>query len=362
MRIGEMVEFLCASFEKQKGILLVGPPGVGKTCGKMQAARRLGWDYYGICMPLADPAYLMGYPYRENGTAGHVPFGVLGKCLKSTRPCVLDLDEFGGATDTTQKAALRLVQFREVGEHWLPDHVVITASSNDIGHGAAVLGMIEPLKDRFDTIVQIEPNLDDTVVYGMANGWSGCLLAYLRNAKPTANAPLGALFDWKPEKSMKSGGATPRGWEAVAKWENDGFLDQSWGHELVCGKVGIGRGTEFMEFRRLQSQLPDLDSIRLDPEGAPVPTDMGARLFVAISLGASLTADNFGQTVKYLKRMDQMMRAYSIRDAFRAENSLRADKRLPAGYKPLSSAREFTAWACSDDGKAIMGADAALKR
>lgn len=345
MRISEAMALFERSLPHKRRILFVGPPGVGKTVGKMEACKRIGWDYLGICTPLADPAFLLGYPYRDGGKADHAPFGQLAKALEATKPTFLDFDELASATETVCKAALRLFQFGEVGQRRLPDCVVLGASSNDIGHGAGVMGLIEPLKDRFHSIVSIETNVDDTVVFGLANGWPSDLCAFLRN-DPSA------LSDWKPCKSMQSGGSTPRGWADVAQWINLGIDDP----EVITGKVGKSAGTKYLAFRDLIGELPDVDACLLDPMGSPVPENPSARFLVAMALASKLTAGNFGQAVQYLNRLPAMFRAFSIRDAFRAEAARRADKKLPAGWKPLSGSRDFTAWATSDDGKAVMSA------
>lgn len=345
MRISEAMALFERSLTHKRRILFVGPPGVGKTVMKMDACRRAGWDYLGICTPLADPAFLLGYPYRVNGTADHAPFGQLARALEATKPTFLDFDELGGATETVVKAALRLFQFGEVGQRRLPDCVVLGASSNDVGHGAGVMGLLEPMKDRFHTILQVEPHIDDTVTYGLAAGWPSDLLAFLRN-DPSA------LSDWKPCKTMQSGGATPRGWGDVAEWINLGVEDS----EVICGKVGKAAGTKYLAFRELIGELPDVDAVILDPAGSPVPENPSARFLVSMALASKLTAGNFGQVLTYLNRLPAMFRAYSIRDAFQAERTRRADGKLPAGWKPLSGSRDFSSWACSEDGKAVIGA------
>ncbi len=145
MRIGEFGDFLEKSLPKKKKTLVIGPPGVGKSFSYDTACRRLGWDFLPICTPLCDPAYLLGYPYRDNGSAGHAPFGQIARALAATKGTVLLFDELPSAAETVTKAALRLFQFGEVGSRKLPDCVVLAAAGNDTQHGAGVLGLIEPL-------------------------------------------------------------------------------------------------------------------------------------------------------------------------------------------------------------------------
>lgn len=328
-------------------LLVLGPAGIGKTAVPTALAKRLGWGCEGICMPLVNPTFLMGYPYRENGHADHAPFGALSRLMKAESPMVGILDDLGGATGETCKAALRFLQFREVCGKPLPDCVRLIALSNDIGHGMTIEGLVEPMKDRFVSIVNVEPSVDDTVVYGHANGWPAWELAYLRN-NPAA------LHDCKPLKSMQRSGATPRGWEGVARLDRGGYLDLSVGPELLAGAVGKGQGAAAMAFRGLVNELPDVDGCILDPENSPVPDNPSAVWLVSTALAAKMNGSNFGQCTRYLGRLKQMFRAYAIRDAIAVENIRRRDNTLPQGYAPIHSSRDFTAWANSEDGKGIL--------
>jgi hypothetical protein len=236
-----------------------------------------------------------------------------------------------------------------VGERRFPDCVRLIALSNDSCHGAGVIGIIEPAKSRFDSIINVEPHVEDTCAYGLARNWPAWLLAYLRNQPD-------ALYDYKPTKSMQIGGSDPRGWERVAKMDRLGLLDTPAGVELVHGRVGKGRGTQALAFRELVNELPDIDAVLLDPDSAPVPENPSARFLISMALAGKINARNFGQAVKYLNKLPAMFRAFSIRDAFRAEAQRRRDKSLPKDYAPINTSRDFTAWAVSDDGKDVMAA------
>lgn len=349
MRIGEYEQLLEVALPLRQQLLAVGPQGIGKTQVPEDLCKRWGWDCYAVCMPMIDPSFLMGYPFRENGTAGHLPFGVMASVLNAKKDTLLILDEIGGASDTVIKAGLRFLQFGEIAGKKVPDCVRTIALTNDVTHGAAVLGMIEPAKSRFDSIVNVEPDVEDTVRYGLVNDWPTWLLGYLRNSPD-------ALYDYKPSKSMQIGGSDPRGWERVSNMEKLGLLDKPFASDLVCGRVGKGRGTEALAFRELQAELPDIDSLILDPENAVVPANPSARFLVSCALSAKMNASNFGACLKYLGRLPAMMRAFSIRDAFRAEAQKRKEGKFPKDQKPLSASRDFTAWSVSQDGKDVMSA------
>lgn len=346
MRVGELGEILDVVFKLRRRALLVGKPGVGKTFSFMQSAERLTMNFIGICSALEDPSTIRGYPSRgENGEATHCLFDGIARAFKATEPTVLCFDDLGMASESTMRAIIRLFQFGEIDNRKLPEHVVLCAATNDVGHGAGVYGMLEPLKSRFHTIIEVETNVDDVVGYGLANGWPAWLCAYLRNA------PDG-LHDWKPSKSMMVDGACPRGWEYLAEWDNAGVDNP----EVWAGCVGKGRASSAHAFKQLINELPDIDAVLMDPDVAPVPENPSARFLVSMALAARLGAGNFGTVLKYLNRLPAMFRAFAIRDACRAENQKRTAGKLPKDYRAISSSRDFTAWAVSSDGKDITAA------
>jgi len=351
MRVGEYAEFLADALKLNKQLLVVGPAGIGKTQIPEDFCKANDWDCGAMCMPMIDPPFLMGYPFRENGVAGHLPFGILARAMKATKPFLLILDEFGGASTTTLKAGLRLMQFREVCGARLPDCVRVIALSNDVGHGADVQGIIEPMKGRFDAIINVEPHVDDTVRYGLSRNWSPWLLAFLRNSPDS-------LCDYVPLKSMQVGGSDPRAWEKVNTWDQEGFLDKEIGTELICGRVGKGHGTKALAFRQLVNDLPDIDGVLMDPEGAPIPENPSARFLVSMTLAARMNGGNFGSCVKYLNRLPAMFRAFSIRDAVRAEAAKKREGKLNKDHKPIHASRDYAAWATSKDGTDIVAAGA----
>lgn len=349
MRIGEYAEFVPDMLKSGETFLAVGPAGIGKNQVPEDWAREQGWDVAVANLPMFDPTFLKGYPTRENGTADHVPFGMLARALQAKKPMLLILDELGAASTETVKAALRLLKEREVAGKRLPDHVRLLALSNDVGHGMEVMGIVEPAKDRFLSIFNVEPHVNDTVAYGLLHGWPGWELAFLRNEP-------GALHDLTPLKNMQRSGATPRGWEGMSKLDHLGFLDKPWGAELAWGAVGKGRAVQALAFRELQSELPDVDEVLKNPEQVPVPENPSARFLIAMALAGRLDGKIFGQAIKYLLRMPQLFRAYAVRDALKTEQALKKAGKLPKGYEPIYEDQGFINWSITKDGQEILSA------
>lgn len=344
MRVTEYEKVFEQAFKLGRRLLVVGPPGVGKTLAKMNVCRRNAWHYIGLCSALEDPSSIRGYPSRgADGEATHCLFDGIARAMKATEPTCLDFDDLGMAAESTMRAIIRLFQFGEIDNRKLPDCVVLSASTNDIGHGAGVYGMIEPLKTRFHSIINIGVDLDDVIGYGLSRNWPSDMLAFLRNTPA-------AVHDYKPTKDMKVGGSCPRGWEYAAEWINNGITDP----EVISGCIGQGRATEYLAFRDMISELPDIADVLLNPDTAPVPENPSAQYLVSMALSAKMDGSTFGQAIRYLTRMPQMFRALSVRDGFRGETAKRTEKMLPKDHRSISSSRDFTAWVVSEDGKEIM--------
>jgi hypothetical protein len=348
LKVSEYVGLMRKSLKLKKKILAVGKPGVGKTYGAREAAQVEGFDFISLCCPLQSPVKIGGYPRppeHPDGDATHCLFDGISRAFHATSPTLLFWDDLGMAGGETLKAIVEMIQFGRIDGRVLPDCVVQCGATNDIGHGADVQGLIEPLKTRWHSIIPVETSVDDVVRYGLANGWPAWECAYLRNSPQ-------AVHDWKPSKSMSIDGATPRGWEYLAGWDNDGIDDV----EVWSGCVGKGRAIEAHAFKELQSELPDRDAVLASPMSAPVPENPGARYLVAMALAAAMNHKNFGACIQYLQRLPEMFLAFSVRDAFEAEERRREAKKLPSGYQPISASRDFSAWVVSKAGQDILGA------
>src|SRR5262245_56109774 len=206
MKVARMVDFYRTCLKNKRRVLFVGKSGIGKTVGMTDACLAEGYAAIVLCSAIEDPSTIRGYPSRgENGRASHCLFDGIGLAMEAKIPTCLIFDDLGQATEATAKSIMRFVQFGEIDGRKLPECVVIGAATNDVGHGAGVQGLIEPLKQRFHTIVNVETSVDDVLTYGIANGWHPGTLAFLRNCPE-------ALHDWKPSKDMHHDGACPRGW------------------------------------------------------------------------------------------------------------------------------------------------------
>lgn len=287
-------------------LMIWGKPGIGKSAIVAQAVEALngeplwlsrikqefGADTYGfidIRALLLDPVDLRGLPSVSGGiTRWNQP---------DFLPCdgagILFLDELPAAPQMVQAALYQLVQDRKIGDYILPDGWVVIAAGNSEGDGAVSHRMPTPLRNK---MVQVELASDskEWLSWAMTNSILPEVIGYIAFAKDSA------LFQF--DKSARSF-ATPRSWSYVSRMLAIGGLTPQAEHAIVEGLIGVGPAIEFLAFLRTYRDLPTVDSILLNPLGAPVPTSASALYAVCAAIGREITPANIATLGKYLGRI-----------------------------------------------------------
>lgn len=345
MRAEKLIQFLLKAIPAKRRVLIKGRPGMGKTDIAYHVCNAVGADMVLMHPAISDPTDFMGMPAITNGgaEAHFLPFGNLAKLVKATRPTVCFLDDVGQAAPAVQAALMQLVLARSVNGTRISDEVTFLGATNDTTHCAGVSGMIEPLKSRWDCIVELSFSSDDWASWALDNAMPIELIAYGRQF-PDSISPS----DWKPSKEIKPT-PCPRTWASVGEWLNAGVDD----HEVLAGAVGDVEAIKFSAFRQMMHHLPSLDDILLNPSQAPLPpqtitvqdisgkehTYSGACLGVALAsaLAARATAQNLGRVMIYSSRLEKRLDVLIMKDAVRRNKS-------------LSMSREFVRWSVENQG------------
>ena len=120
-----------STLEAGISVLLLGPPGVGKSSLAVDLARAMKLRLIDIRLAQKDPAELGGvyFPNRDTRTLElFPPEWVKVAC---SEPCLVFLDEFNAAvTKLHQAAAYQITLDRVVGEHKLPENCIVIAAGN----------------------------------------------------------------------------------------------------------------------------------------------------------------------------------------------------------------------------------------
>jgi hypothetical protein len=330
MKASKLQALLEQSFKAKRRVLIKGKPGIGKSDIVLAASNAVGADMILMHPSISDPTDFKGMPAKVGDRAEFLPFGDLCKLIEATKLTVCFQDDIGQAAPAVQAALMQLNLARRVNGHRISDHVVFVGATNDTAHMAGVSGMIEPLKSRFDAIIELEVSTDDWCNWALDNGLPPVMVAFIR-FRPAL------LSDFKPTKELRNS-PCPRTWASVAKWYDMGVRDL----EVYAGAVGEGAAGEFVAFCDLWTQLPALESILMNPDSTEVPESPAALYAVAAMLAKNAADTNFDRMVKYLNRMPTEFNVMCVKDAVRL-----SEKKDKAGktVNPLTATPAFVTWA-----------------
>lgn len=312
MKASSLHKLLVHSFGKARRVLVKGKPGIGKSDVVAQAAKVAGATLILRHASIDDPVDYKGMPcLHADGHASFVPFDDLSRLIAANTLTVCFLDDIGQAPPAVQAALMQLVLARRVNGFALSNEVVFCGATNDTTHMAGVSGMIEPLKSRWDTIVEMEVDHGDWCEWGVRNNMPAALLAYIRNCPQ-------ALSEFVPTKELRNT-PSPRGWAAVGRWVNEGVVEQ----EVIAGAVGVARALEFSRFMVMMGSLPDLQEILRHPTTAPVPNDPGAKYAVVGGLARLANLQNLANIMTYTRRLPKEFDVTCVSDIVRLHDELK---------------------------------------
>ena len=250
----------------QRPVLLMGPPGIGKTAILSQLAQE---EHIGLA------AYTMTHHTRQSALGLPVIVGrtAAGKTFRATEYTmseiiasvyeqmektglhegILFLDEINCVSETLMPAILQMLQNKTFGVHSLPEGWLIVAAGNPPRYNQSARSFDMATLDRVRCI-ELEPSLAAWQPYAAASGVHPAVLSYLRLHPEhfflcSASAEAGEF-------------ATARGWEELSAlllaYEALGYpctLAQM--QQYLHAQEAAAGFTAFYElFRRYAAQLP----------------------------------------------------------------------------------------------------------
>lgn len=290
----ELFSFLQSAIPARLPILITGAPGIGKSDIVAQAAAATESDVILSHPAVSDPTDAKGLPWVQEGRATFLPFGELQTAIDATRSTVWFLDDLGQASPAVQASYMQLLLARRVNGHKLPDCVTFIAATNRRTDKAGVSGVLEPVKSRFASIVELEPDLNSWCEWAMDTNVPAQMIAFLR-FKPDLLSAFKASADL-------TNSPTPRTWSHAARLLAlqlpDGLRSAA-----LAGAVGEGAAAEFLAFLRLFAALPSIDAILNDADTADIPDQPATLYAVSTALASRVTIENFAMISKYVQRM-----------------------------------------------------------
>lgn len=296
-------------------VLITGAPGIGKTECEAQSCADANADNIIMHPVVKDPTDFKGMPWVTDGGAAFIPFGDLQTLINASKLTACFLDDLGQATPAVQAAAMQLILGRHIDGHRISENVVFIAATNRRGDRAGVSGILEPVKSRFSTIVELVPDLNDWCVWAVSADVAPEVIAFLR-FRPE-------LFsEFRPTADLTNS-PSPRTWHHVSR-----ILALDLPRELqvptIQGAVGEGAGVEFVSFLRVWSDMVSPDLILSTPDTAAIPAEPSALYAVATAIAMRVQKESMSRYCRYLERL-----CHADRDEFAAVSIKTALAREP---------------------------------
>ena len=323
MKPTTLMNLLAKTIDAKLPVLIKGAPGIGKSDIVSQACEEAGANMVLMHPVVSDPTDFKGLPAVVDGKADFLPFGELHELMTATVPTAAFLDDLGQAPQVVQAAAMQLILARQINGHKISDQVVFIAATNRREDKAGVTGILEPVKSRFATIVELNVDVDDWSAWAVVNKVAAEVIAFVR-FRPELFAAAGT-----PTADIVNR-PSPRTITNMGKLFALGYDD----FETLSGAVGSAFASEFVGFVKIIRSLPSIDAIMIEPTTAPVPENPAALFAVATALASRMDEKNAGRVIKYADRMPEEFGVLCIRDGLRREPK-------------AANNREFIKWAAA---------------
>jgi MoxR-like ATPase len=326
MKPSQLQRLLAVAFKNRLKVLIKGAPGIGKTDIVLVAAAAAGAQVILMHPAVSDPVDFKGLPAIVDGKAEFLPYGQLRKLVEADRLTVCFIDDIGQSAHATQAALMQLLLAREVDGVRISDHVVFCGATNDNAHMAGVQSILEPVKSRWHTIVELIPDHQEWVHWAIARNLPEEVIAF------AMFRGIEAVHNFKATRELTNS-PSPRTVTAAAQLYAAGIRS----HTVIAGACGEGWAAEFLAFAKIFASIPNPEECIKHPATAPVPasTDASTLYAIAVALSLRATTGNFEAITTYLKRLPKEHEVLAVRDAI-------------ARKKDLTDTNAFVAWASAN--------------
>jgi len=201
-------------------------------------------------------------PAIVKGEALFLPFSDLKQLIDAKKPTVFFLDDLGQAPPAVQAACMQLLLARSIDGHKISDHVRFIAATNRKSDRAGVTGILEPVKSRFATIVELVVDVDDWLAWAADEGMPIELMCYIRWKNEHLNT-------YEPTADIVNT-ACPRTVANVGYAQIAGVpegLELPW----FAGAAGHTFAIDYVAFLEVWRSLPDPDAALAHPDTVELP-------------------------------------------------------------------------------------------
>ena len=259
----------------------------------------------------------------------------------SDKPIILMLDEIGKCNRAVQSALRRVMLERKIGTYELHPESIVFATTN---LGAENVGdLMEAHKRNAITTIQVrKPTWEEWIVdFGVPNKLHPSVLGFVREfpqvfqsfeeVKDPAENPY--IFHPREEREAF---CTPRSLHAASDilMKKD-VLDSDTIFSLLIGTIGARAAADLNTFVQLADQLPSLEDIKTNPNGAKVPPEAPAVCMTVFKVLGAMSRDLIDPWMTYLERLNTEAQAMFAQGA--------SSKDYPEHHLVMTN-KKFTQW------------------
>jgi len=207
--------------ERQRPVLLMGPPGIGKTAVMRQIAEEMGISLVSYTITHHTRQSAIGLPMIAKRDYGGREYSVTEYTMSEIvasiydrieqtgiREGILFLDEINCVSETLAPTMLQFLQYKTFGAHEVPEGFVIVTAGNPPEYNRSVRDFDLVTLDRVKRL-DVEADLGVWKEYALGAGVHGAVLAYLSIRKEH-------FYSIRSEVSGRRF-VTARGWEDLSE-------------------------------------------------------------------------------------------------------------------------------------------------
>jgi len=276
-------------------VLVAGASGVGKTQCVEQVTTEAKVALIKSHPVVSDVCDYKGQPWviEVNGEhkAVHLPYGDIEKILHCDEQTIVFIDDLGQSPPSVQAALMQFLHGGELNGVKIPECVLFWAATNRRKDRCGVSGILECVKSRFHTIVELSPDLQSWVEWAYTAGIRPEVIGWVQ-FQPE-------FFNSEETTTEIQNRPCPRTVEYASDLIKAGMTSI----EELSGAVGPAAGPALAAFVTMWDQLPDLDEIRKSPDTAPVPTEPSTLHAVITALVSQMTPKDSDALWTYALRL-----------------------------------------------------------
>ena len=255
------------------------------------------------------------------------------------KPIILMLDEIGKCNRAVQSALRRVMLERKIGTYDIEGVVFATTNL-----GAENVGdLMEAHKRNAITTIQVrKPTWEEWIVdFGVPNKLHPSVLGFVREFPQVFQSfeeikdPSENPYIFHPREEREAF-CTPRSLHAASDilMKKD-VLDSDTIFSLLIGTIGARAAADLNTFVQLADQLPSLEDIKTNPNGAKVPDNAPAVCMVVFKVLGAMSRDFIDPWMTYLDRLDTEAQAMFAQSA--------CSKDYPEHHLVMTN-KKFTQW------------------